>query len=84
MWVGPVVEVGVAEGVELDPQAASTIAAMAIAVPASASLLRLRFGDMVLPDLLGSTAPSLAGCDSRQTPTVARGEESAGLNVPHL
>src|ERR1035438_1623661 len=56
MWVGVVVELDVVEGVELDPQAASTSAADATAVPSTASPLSFRFRNMIVPDLLVSTA----------------------------
>jgi hypothetical protein len=40
----------------LDPQAASVSAAAATAVPTTASLLSFRFLNMIVPNLLDSTA----------------------------
>jgi len=45
--------------VEADPQAASTIAADATAVPLTASLPSLRFPIMIVPELLDSSALEL-------------------------
>jgi hypothetical protein len=52
MWLVAVVVVVVV--VELDPQAASTSAAHATAVPTTASLLSFRFFIMIVLDLLDS------------------------------
>jgi len=52
MWVCAVVELDVAEGVELEPQAASTNAAKATVVTTAASLVSFRFLVMVISDLL--------------------------------
>jgi hypothetical protein len=83
MWVGVVVELDVVEGVELDPQAASTSAADATAVPSTASPLSFRFLNMIVPDLLVSTAlvTSFDGWKSGPSPP---GRELIEIKVPHL
>src|SRR5271166_478434 len=54
MWVLGVVDVVVVE-LELDPQAASTRAAEATAIPIVANLVNFRLRNMIRPDLLDST-----------------------------
>jgi len=54
IWVLGAVDVVVVE-LELDPQAASTRAADATAIPTVANLVNIRFRNMIRPDLLDST-----------------------------
>jgi hypothetical protein len=55
VWLLVVVDVVVAAGLALDPQAARTRAAAATASPTVPSLVSLRFRIMIVPDLLNST-----------------------------